>query len=198
MAENTRLETNAQELIDRFGKLLPAVQKGVQKGLHRALRDLEDNVRSRSEIIRNSNNSGLAGRLTSYARAVGAAGSFGSIEGAIGFRKTRGFPYELAQEFGAKAKPGGAMTIPVSAAAKRWSDSGGSARNFPQKLFIPPHMHVLVEGYKRKGMSGIKTVHYVLVKSIRARLGFMKIVIAGIPMIGDEVVKSAEEAKAKA
>lgn len=163
--------TNAGELIARFQRLPPAMRNGIVAGLRGALLATESRVRTHSGVKWRRGASGLSGRLTSYARAGGKNG----IEAAIGFRKTRGFPYELAQEFGAKAKHGKAMAIPVSPIAKRASDRGQGPRDLPGiKLVLLPKTHVLVEA-RAKGAS---VLHYVLVKSIPARLRFVETVMS--------------------
>jgi hypothetical protein len=191
MADGIQLETKAQALIQRFEKLPGAERAAVVRGLKRGLLVTEDVVRQGSGVKFRRGSGGLAGRLTSYARPH----SLWGVDGAIGFRKTRGFPYELSQETGAKAKPGKAMAIPVSAIAKRASERGmGPREAFPGKALT------LIKGARGAFLfetklarssraQGLRTsiLHYVLVKSIPARLGFKRSVIAALPMISDEV-----------
>lgn len=166
-----QITTNAADLLKRFEFFPEKVQTNLKAGLGRALIILEGRVRTGTAIKARRGDAGVMGRLTSYTVAKPGIG----LDGVIGFRKIRGFPYEIAQEFGAKAKPGGAMAMPVSGKAKRLAAQGEGPRKFPEKLFIPPHMHVLAEAFKR-GAGGIKTIHYVLLKSIKPRLRFMEIV----------------------
>ena len=169
MGEMIQMSTNVSELLQKFWALPPEVRAGVRDGLAGALLDVEGRVKSNARLKWRRGNAGLAGRLTSYAKLTSDLG----IEAAIGFRNTRGFPYELAQEFGAKARGGGAMAIPVTPMARRHSDRGGSPRNLPGvKLIRLPNTHVLVETRKRAAPK----VHYVLVKSIPPRLRFRETV----------------------
>ena len=140
-------ESNAAEILRRFERLSTGLQEGVLVGLRRGLLLAESAVRRNTSLKWRRGAAGLSGRLTSYARKVG-----GQVDAAIGFRKTRAFPYELAQEFGAKAKGGGANIL------------------------------------KRED------VHYVLLKSIPARLKFRDNVGKTIPQIGDEVAKEVLKA----
>ena len=171
MGDLIQLSTNVSELLTKFWQLPPSVREGVRDGLAGALLDVEGRVKTGARLKWRRGNAGLAGRLTSYAKATSGLG----IEAAIGFRATRGFPYELAQEFGAKARAGGAMAIPVTPLARRHSDRGGSPRNLPGiKLVRLPKTHVLVQTRKRAAPK----VHYVLVKSIPARLRFRESVMS--------------------
>lgn len=156
-----QLDSNAARVL-RDWYAMPAEARGrIKANVARELIMLQGDVRSKTGLKWRSGARGLSGRLTSNVRE---SGSFG-LDGAIGFRKTRGFPYELAQEFGAKAKPGKAMAIPLTPAARR----AGSPRNMAVKLFIPHGTHVLAES---RGQARI--FHYALVKSIKARLGFAR------------------------
>jgi len=169
----------------RFDRLPEAVQGGVVKGLQRGLLLAEDRVRRRSGVKWRRGGGGLSGRLTSYARRKGRAMG---AEAAIGFRKTSGFPYEFSQEFGAKARPGGAMAIPVTAAARR----AKSPRSHPDadKLFV----HAAGgRAYLMRETRRAAHLEYVLVKRIRPRLKFRENVSAALPMIGRQVEKGWEE-----
>ncbi|MCE5257009.1 MAG: hypothetical protein LLF89_09215, partial [Spirochaetaceae bacterium] len=187
-----QIETNAAEIMQRFHQLPGAVQSGVLKGLKRSLIDLEGQIKRRSGVNFNRGASGLAGRIASYAKP---ASPFG-VDAAIGFRKTKAFPYELAQEFGAKASPGKAMAIPISSEAKALSYAGRGPRDFPGGLTLIKGSKnaVLIKDTKLVGgkMSGGE-VQYVLVKSIPARLYFRRNVIAAIPEISRDIVEAEKE-----
>jgi hypothetical protein len=117
-----------------------------------------------------------------------------AVDGVIGFRKSRLFPYELSQEYGAKARAGGAMAIPISHEAKGLSQRGISARDFPRKLFRPEGTHVLAEKGGARWANqfgrgdGSLTIHYVLVKSIPPRLHFRENVTDNLDIVADEVI----------
>lgn len=188
MSRGLTISVEAQQVLSRFAALPREVQIGVRNGLQRGLMIAEDRVRIRTQVRRRRGAAGLFGRLTSSVVVRD-----GEIDGAIGFRRTKGFPYELSQEFGAKAKPGGAMAIPVSPEAKRLSDSGISAAQFPRQLFIPPNMHVLAENYRTAGRTKeIKTIHYALTKSIPPRLRFRSSVLSSLDAISAQVVAAAK------
>lgn len=186
MSDEIQIDSNVRELLKAWAALPDKLRAGVKAGLARGLLLVEDRVRSQTKVKWRRGASGLSGRLTSFVEQV--SGGI-AVDGLIGFRRRRGFPYELAQEFGAKARAGGAMAMPVSAAAKRLSDRGGSPREFPEPLFIPPHMNVLATAYKRGG--GLKAIHYVLLKSIPPRLGFRKAVLGSADVINREVASAA-------
>jgi len=189
----TTVTTNAGEIMRRFNSLPAAIQAGIVRGAGRALILAREQVRTGTGIRSRGGSRGLMGRLTSYARADRIIG----LDAAIGFRnRARGFPYELAQEFGAKASSGKAMAIPISSKARLLSDAGSGPRQFPGKLFIPPHMHVLAEAYVRGG--GIKEIHYALVKSIPPRLKFMRTMQTQLPAISDAIVAGSKEGLASA
>lgn len=78
------------------------------------------------------------------------------------------------------------MAMPVTAMARRYP----SPRQFPHKLFFPPHMAVLAEAYARGG--GIKAIQYVLLKSIPPRLNFRKTVRESGDVISAEVEAGAK------
>ncbi len=166
-----QITAEQQQLAERFAALPEAVRTAYIRGLRRALLVTEGRVRQGADLQWRRGNAGLAGRLTSYARPGGATG----IDAAIGFRATSGFPYELAQEFGARAKPGRAMAIPVTPAARRHSERGAGPRTFPGGLFFlkGPNAAVLAA----RGTKGTAAqVHYVLKKSIPPRLNFRRTV----------------------
>lgn len=195
MSDGIQIDSNAVEIIQKFHKLPGAVQSGVLMGLKRSLINLEGQIKRRSGVNFNRGASGLAGRIASYAKPGAQYG----VDAAIGFRKTKGFPYELAQEFGAKAGAGKAMAIPISAEAKALANAGQGPRAFPGGL-------TLVKGARNAGLikktksSGSRTsdedvqYEYVLVKSIPARLYFMRNVTAAIPEISRDIVEAEREA----
>jgi hypothetical protein len=194
-----RLETNAAEIARRFERLPKAAQDGVVRGLKRSLLLTEENVRRGAALKFTGSRGGLLSRLTSYARADGVLG----LDGAIGFRRRRLFPYELAQEFGAKAKPGKAMPIPVGDRAKAASARGMG----PREAFPEGALH-LVKGRKNvtlqltvvgKRIPGgvMNAVQYVLVKSIPPRLHFRENVTKSLPMISEGIVDGWKEGMAR-
>jgi hypothetical protein len=186
---------SANEVLRSFQKLPAEIQAGVLGKLRGALIVVQDRVRMWTRVKWRRGAGGLSGRLTSFAQKDSALG----IDAAIGFRRRRGFPYELAQEIGARAKAGKAMAIPVSAKARRLSDAGVGPRSFPGKLFIPPHTHVLAEAYQRgAGKGGIKAIHYSLVKSIPARLRFFYTAMRNAEFIGGQIEVGAKEGLKKA
>jgi hypothetical protein len=188
MAEVT---TNAAQIIRRFNALPSAMQGGIVRSVGRALLLTREKVRSNSQAKARRGARGLFGRLTSYAKPDRQIG----LDAAIGFRRSKGFPYELSQEFGAHARPGKAMAIPLSYKAKRLSEGGVGPRGFPGKLFIPPNMHVLAESYKRGG--GIKEIHYALVKSIAPRLHFFRTLNAELANLSSAIEAGAQEGASK-
>jgi hypothetical protein len=177
-----QLDSNANRIIQRFERMPKAVQLGVAKGLQRGLLLADARVRRNTEVKMRRGAAGLGGRLTNYVTVKAGLG----IEAAIGFRKTQGFPYELSQEFGAKAKPGKAMAIPVSREARQ----AGSPRNMPDLALIKGKRRVVLV---TKGGKGRMRVHYVLVKAIKPRLKFRENVKASVPEISREVVNGAKE-----
>jgi hypothetical protein len=189
MSDQIKISSNAQDVLQRFTRLPVLMQKGVIAGVRRALLITEDKVRMSNRatgvdsVKFSGARSGLSSRLTSYARANAVLG----FEGAIGFRKTQGFPYELSQEFGAKAKPGKAMAIPLTPEAR----AAGSPRQFPGKLRIvkTPRKAFLVMSGKAAGFGAM--VQYILVKSIPARMKFRDTVKGQADAIGQSIVEGA-------
>ena len=185
--------SNATDLARRYRDLPERVRTGVQKGLKRGLLLLEDDVRANADLRFTGGRSGLLSRLVSFTElGPGAVG----ISGVIGFRKTRNFPYEMSQEFGAKAKPGGAMAIPVSDEARALSQRGVSARDFPRHLFIPGAAAAAEASLSKSAVlaetqGNTLFVHYVLVKSIPPRLHFRDTIAKGTRMVAEEVMKEA-------
>jgi hypothetical protein len=191
MADGLHIAANTAEIIGRMRKAPAAVQAEVVAGVARALLLTESAVRSSRGVRWRRGAAGLAGRLTSFARSSSAFG----VDAAIGFRRTRGFPYELAQEFGAKARSGGAMAVPVSGEARALSARGKSARDFPRPLWLLRRggRAVLLETVA----PGEIEPHYVLLKSLRPRLGFRQTVQANTSLIDREVAASWRRGWAK-
>lgn len=182
MSDDIHIVSNASDIMRRFSSLRPEIRGAVKRGIKRGLILAEEEVRRKADVKFSGGRSGLASRLTSH--VVEESGAI-AVDGVIGFRKTRGFPYEMSQEYGAKAKAGGAMAIPVSAEAKKLSARGISAKDFPGKLFRPSHSpDVLME---REGL--LVALHYVLRRSIPARLHFRSTVTESLPMISREIVR---------
>ena len=189
--------SNAQTVLAAWRTYPRAMQQAALRGLVRGLLLAEQTVRAGASLRFSGSRAGLLSRLTSYS----ATTPRGGLYGVIGFRRTRGFPYELSQEFGAKAKAGGAMAIPVSREAKLLGQRNVTARDFPRPLFRPPNTHVLAESGRHKwanqfgrGDSEFQ-VHYVLVKSISPRLNFRNSVIASIDTIANQVVTEVAHAR---
>lgn len=178
------VNVDAANVLRRFDRLPVESQGRIRRNVARELIALQGEVRARSGVRTPSGARGLMGRLTSYSEARSGIG----LDAAIGFRKTRGFPYELSQEFGARAKPGGAMTIPLTPLAKRV----GGAKDFPGKLFRPKGTRILAES----PAPGKLIAHYVLVKSIRPRLGFGAIVTRpqAVDAISAAILRGLEDA----
>lgn len=169
------------------------MQHGIVRAIGRELLVQETRVRGNAQIKARRGAAGVMGRLTSYARSMrSASGTFDDIDAAIGFRKTRGFPYELSHEFGATAKPGGAMAVPISPQAKAASQRGIGARQAfsGKRMAIVKSMGkaFLVEHLKRRSV-----LHYVLIKSLPERLNFRRTIFAGIPAISQAVTMGAAE-----
>ena len=192
MSDGLYISSDAEKLLREFDQLPKNLQEAVRKGLKRALLILEGVVKSRTEVKLSGSRSGLDSRLTSYVDAGGGM----SIDGVIGFRKTKNFPYELSQEYGATAKPGGAMVVPVSDQAKALAARGLGPKDMAGvKLFIPRNTHVLaayVPGQKSVGI----VVQYILIKSIRPRLHFRENVMDNLDIVSREVVGDVSAALA--
>ena len=183
------VHVEAEGLMRRFDWLPATVQAGLMRGLRRELLLCEDAIRRNAELRFSGARAGLMSRLTSsVTRGRNAMG----VEAVIGFRKTRGFPYELSQEFGAKAKPGKAMAIPVSDEARRASAVGRGPREMGTDLFMikTGRNPVLAES-----MGTRLIAHYVLVKSIRPRLNFRLTVMAERGRILEGAAKEARAAR---
>jgi len=181
MADTFTIGSNAAQLLRRYNRLPGDVQRGIARGMKRGLLLAEDHVRRNTKIRARHGMAGLMGRLTSDVEIGGPLG----IDGVIGFRKTRGFPYELAQEYGARARPGGAMTMPLTAEARR----AGSPRAMAG-LFVLKGQPYLAE------KTGPRTItrHWRFLKKIEPRLFFRQSVRESLPRIGQEIVKDAEKA----
>ena len=173
-----RFDEQTMRVLRRFRRLPERAQVAMQKSLGRELILTEEAVKSKADIRFRRGARGLAGRLTSFARTT----SGGDLDGAIGFRKTRGFPYELSQEFGAKARPGGAMAVPITPMARR----AASPRTHPHadKLFAIQGMKKLL--LVRETNTAIH-VEYVLVKSLPPRLHFRRTIGGRVRRLGDAV-----------
>jgi hypothetical protein len=171
------------DVLRKFRRLPAGIQKGVVRGLTGALLETEGHVRTRADIKSRRGAAGLFGRLTSYVKAPALL----DVDAAIGFRRAKGFPYELSHEYGAKAKPGGAMAMPLTPEAKQYE----SPRSFPRRLFVwksATGSAFLAEKRPRS----IK-VQYLLLKSLPARLHFRQTVQDSMWMIMDRVVKESEK-----
>lgn len=179
--------SNAENLLRRFARLPGEMQGAVKRGTARGLLLVEEEVKRRTDVHLSGGRSGLASRLTSYVE-IGPGAI--AIDGIIGFRKTRGFPYELAHEYGAKAKPGKAMAMPVSREARVLGQRGISARDFPRKLFRPKGTRVLAESM---GRTTKIVVHYVFLKTIEPRLHFRESVTDNLDIVGREIVREVGE-----
>lgn len=187
MADKLYITSNAANLLRTFDALPKNLREGVRKGLKRALILLEDIVKRRADLKFSGARSGLASRLTSYVETGGAL----AIDGVIGFRKTAHFPYELSQEYGAKAQAGKSMVVPVSPQAKALAARGQGPRDMAGvKLFVPRGTHVLAEN---KGVAsfrsgaGLLEVHYILIKSLRPRLHFRDNVTDNLDVVSREI-----------
>ncbi len=186
MAGVIKISSNAAEVIRRYRALPPKVQAGVERGLRGALLQIESKVRMNASLKWRRGAAGLSGRLASVVRRGGMLG----IKGEIGFRKTSRFPYELAQEFGARARPGGAMTIPLTAEAK----AAESARQM-QSLFVyraRSGKAFLAEAIQGKRFTRL-IMHFLLVKDIPPRLKFRETVLANVRLISDGIVDGARQ-----
>ena len=184
--EVIKLSNNADRIVKEWQRLSSRVRRGVELELRRELIRMEGRVKARSGVRFRRGAAGLGGRLTSFVSADSQG-----LAGAIGFRKTRGFPYELAQEFGAKARAGHAMAIPVSAAAKRAKSPREMDLVMIKRRGRPP---LLIE--RRKGKSGRwmkPIVHWVLVKSIPPRLRFRETIYAHLHHSSRAIESGAEK-----
>jgi hypothetical protein len=103
-----------------------------------------------------------------------------AVDAAIGFRKTKHFPYELSQEFGAKAAPGKALPVPIGDEAKAAAAKGlGPREAFGSQLRVARigGKAYLVRNMVLTSANLGKTNYfqYVLVKSIKARMRFREV-----------------------
>jgi len=96
-------------------------------------------------------------------------------------------------EFGAIIKPqkAKALAIPISRAAKKHNDAGGSARNFPKKLvFIrrkgKPPLLVEMTGKSGRELRKKWTIHYVL--SATARIAPRPFMLPTLNQMRDEIL----------
>lgn len=185
MPDGVEISSNAATILRRFAHLPLEVRGAVRKGLARALLLIEDRVRSNTRIRPRHGASGLLGRLTSHVKVGGPLG----IDGVIGFRKTAGFPYEYAQEFGAHARKGRAMAIPITAEARR----AGSPRKM-EGLFRPKGTNVLVRTITRGQRELRSELHWVLVAAIPPRLRFRETVLSSLGLVSREVEAAGKDA----
>lgn len=178
------VSSNAMQIARYFRGLPRDVQDGIVVSLDRELQVVQGRVIQGSEI-KHRGNRGLFGRLTSFARGAGLMG----LDGAVGFRKTRGFPYEYSQEFGAKAKAGGAMSIPLTTQAR----NVGSPRLFPAELnLIKVGGRVFLFKVGARGTI-VGKPQYILVKSIRPRLHFFRTMVRNLSSISSAIVNGAKK-----
>lgn len=175
---------NLPEVMDRFKRLPDALKEGIRKGAERGLSALETRVRANTHVKWRSGGSGLSGRLTSFSEI----GTDQWLRAAIGFRKTKRFPYEMSQEFGAKAKPGKAMAIPLTDKARRVQ----SPREMKNLVFIKKGKNPILAEKKPRSFAP----QFVLVKSIPARLKFRETIEQNVAMLSEEIVRGAQEAQA--
>jgi len=184
MADAFTIQSNAADILRRFERLPNEVQGAVKRGFSRGLLLVEEEVKRRADLRLTGSRSGLASRLTSHVLVGGKA----AVDGIIGFRNTRGFPYEMAQEYGATARAGGAMAIPISDEAKMLSQRGISAKDFPRKLFSRRTSRFLMEAVGGHAL----ILHYIFVKSIPPRLHFRDSVEDNTDLVMREVVDEWE------
>ena len=181
-----KLNPESQRFLSKFKRLPNDLQTAIATGLERGLLLTEDIIRLNSGVKFRRGGAGLSGRLTSYVSRKN-----GGIVAGVGFRKTKVFPYELSQEFGAKAKGGGAMAIPISGEAKAASNRGQGPRSFGDRLaMIKSGGRIwLIESTNR-----VTKFHWLLVKSIPPRLKFRENAEKGIPLIDREVTNELTKA----
>jgi hypothetical protein len=199
LTDNLQISFDAEQVLRYFARLPPATQTAVKQGVERGLILAESAFRMNPGVRLSGSRSGLGSRLTHFV----ATGGDMAIVGAVGFRKTALFPYELSQEFGANAHKG-AMAIPISPEAKAMSKRGDSARDFPRKLHLIKGMgkallieHVMSAGGRGGGASVHRRsdVHYVLKKSLRPRMRFRETMRNQAGQISDQIVQSVRAAK---
>lgn len=192
MSAGIQIDSNAAEILKGFHRLQPAAQTAVVKRVKGALLVVESKVRTGAGVRWQRGMAGLAGRLTSYSKA---ADERTMLDAAIGFRKYKGFPYELSQEYGAKASPGKAMAIPVTPKAR----AAGSPRNFPGGLVLIKDTKNAVLVSRAKKVKSLKDfqaggeIQYVLVKSIKGRLGFRKTVLDNVSLLSEAIVEGYQD-----
>ena len=184
MSDGFFIDSDAAKLLREFSALPKHLQEAVRKGLKRALLLLEDIVKRRADVKFAGARAGLVSRLTSYVETGGEL----AIDGMIGFRKYKHFPYELSQEFGATAKPGKSMVVPVSPQAKALAARGQGPKDMAGvKLFVPKNTHVLSAYIPGRKSIGIE-VQYILIKSLRPRLHFRENVMDNLDIVGREII----------
>lgn len=194
MSDAVRLELgdDARRVLRAFGGLAPHIQAGIVRGARRGLLLTETRVRQNAGLKFRRGAAGLSGRLTSWADSSGM-----ELDGAIGFRRTRQFPYELSQEFGARAH-GGAMAVPISGIAKAHSNRGKGPRELGVELALikTAGKALLIEQrqQQRGWYKGVRSiVHYKLLKTLPARLRFRESVRQAMPQLEEELVTGFKE-----
>jgi hypothetical protein len=188
MADQIQITSNAAEIVRKFHRLPGVLQTSITRGLKRGLLLAEERVRKGAALKFTGSRGGLQSRLTSRVH-LSRTGAM-EIDGAIGFRKTRGYPYELSQEYGATAKPGHAMAIPISDEARALSARGIGPRDFPRPL-----IHRRKSRFLQEIVGFASLYHYVFVKHIEPRLNFRKSVRESMPEISAEIVSEYTQAK---
>lgn len=179
-----QIDADAQRLLSRFARLAPAGRRGMLRRLRARLLILEGEVLRKADLRWRRGNAGLAGRLTSRAEGHAELG----VDAAIGFRRRRGFPYELAQEFGARAKPGKAMSIPLTAKAQ----AAGGASRYPGRLvLVRSGGQALLFPAGKRGAQGAPA--YVLKRSIPPRLNFRRTVMGAAGKLSAAIVDGYHE-----
>lgn len=178
------LSSDASAIIARFQGISERSAENVRAAIARELLVLQSAFLMNPGVKLSGSRSGLASRLTSYSRIVG-----GDIDAAIGFRKTRHFPYELSQEFGATARPGGAMAIPVGKKAKAMSARGLSPKDWPRGMLnlVKTMGRAYLVSEQGRSSARRSDLEYVLVKSIKPRMRFLKTIHGGSEGISNAI-----------
>jgi len=182
LSDNVQIEFGPEvsRVLRVFKGLSDATKAGIVAGATRGLLLAETRVRTRSGVKFSGAGKGLSNRLTSYARVHDD-----DIDGAIGFRKTRQFDYVLSQEFGAKAKAGKAMVVPISPEAKAASMRGVGPRERGIELALVKSVGgkpLLISRVGRK-----VSIEYLLIKSLKPKLKFRENVAASVPDLEREI-----------
>lgn len=180
------LTSNAEEIIGRLNGMGERTQQAIAAGVGRAWLVIGSRWRAATGVKISGAGQGLGARLASFSEVRG-----GQLSAAIGFRKTAHFPYELAQEFGARAKPGKAMVVPVGNKAKSMSRRGMGPRDWPEGALAMRKLggRAFLFSTTKKASH----LEYVLIKSLRPRLKFFETVQANADVISGEVVEAWEK-----